>query len=113
MVLSAIVDITERKRSERVLRDSQERLLAVVDNLTAGVVISGLDGQLLHWNRAALEMHGFANAEEWCRLLPEFTQFFELSALDGRVVPLEDWPLSKLLRGEQLRNYELRVPKPR
>ena len=73
--------------------------------MTEGVVISTLDGQLLHWNRAALELHGFASSEEWCRRLPEFVEFFELSTLDGRMVNIEEWPLSRLLRGERLSNY--------
>ena len=32
--------------------------------MAEGVVISALDGNLLYWNPAAVEMHGFANSED-------------------------------------------------
>jgi PAS domain S-box-containing protein len=108
-VLAAIVDITERKRAENERRASEERFHAVIENMTEGIVISDLDGQLLHCNRAALDLHGFANSKEWRRRLPEFVEFFEFSTLDDQIVSLEDWPLSRLLRGERLRNYEVRI----
>lgn len=54
-------------------------------------------------------MHGFATLEE-CRLhLTRFADIFELSTLDGAVLPVEQWPLSRILRGEDLRNLEIRV----
>lgn len=99
----------ERKLAAESVRESQGRFHAVIENMTEGVVISGLDGRLLHWNRAALDMHGFANSEEWCRALPDFVNFIELSTLGGRVVNLEEWPMSRLLRGEKVRNYQLRI----
>jgi PAS domain S-box-containing protein len=108
-VLSAIVDISERKRAEETRRASEERFHTVVENLNEGVVISNLDGLLLHWNPAALRMHGFDNSEDWCRRLPEFADLFELSTLEGRVLTMADWPLSRLLRGERFGGYELRV----
>src|SRR5205807_4412439 len=65
-------DISKRVQAEQALRESEERLQTVVENLAEGLVISELDGQLIHWNRAALDMHGFKTLEE-CRLrLPEF-----------------------------------------
>jgi len=101
--------LAEIKRAEDDRRASEERFHAVIENMTEGIVISDLDGQLLHWNRAALDLHGFASSEEWRRRLPEFTEFFELSTLDHKIVSLENWPLSRLLRGERLQNYEVRL----
>lgn len=109
LVLSAVVDITERKSAEATLRASEARLAAVIENMTEGVVMSDLDGRLVHWNRAALEMHGFASAEGSRRSLSEFVNDFELATLQGAVVSIEEWPLSRLLRGEPLRDYQLRV----
>ncbi len=54
-------DITVRKRAEaereRLLR-SLHRLTAVIDNTSAGVVISNLDGQIIYINDAGAKMHG-------------------------------------------------------
>src|SRR5664280_1845766 len=57
-------DITERKRAEEALRESQAQLQTIFDNLTEGVVVSTLDGHLLTWNQAAMEMYGYSSLEE-------------------------------------------------
>jgi PAS domain-containing protein len=94
-------DITERKRAVEALRESRAQLQTVFDNLTEGVVVSTLDGHLLSWNRAAMEMYGYSSLEEVRHPLAEFADTFELMTLDGEVLPLEQWPLSRVLRGEQ------------
>lgn len=101
----AVAD-NKRELVDESLRESQRRLHAVIENMAEGVVISDLEGHLLHWNRAALALHGFTNSEEWCRHLDDFANVFEISTLDGEVVSLEDWPMSRLLRGERLEKHE-------
>ena len=102
-------DITERKRAEVAIRESQDRLEKVVENLTEGLLIHGLNGDLVHWNRAALAMYELSrdSAEGMAREV--FQRHFELSTLDGVVLPLDRWPMSRLMRGEVLQGLELRV----
>ena len=102
-------DITERKQAEDALRASEAHLQTVVENLDEGVVVCDLNGKLLHWNRAALEIHGIANVDDGARKLTELVDTFELSAMDGTPIPVEEWPLSRILRGENLHDLELRV----
>jgi len=102
-------DLTERKRAEAAVRESEERLQRVTEGMTEGLVISDMDGQLIHWNPAAIEMHGFTDPEVWRRQLPEMKDIFELSTLGGKVVPFEQWPFPRIFRGERLREHELRV----
>jgi len=102
-------DITEQKRAIKALRESEERLHAVTENLTEGLIVSDLDGRLLHWNRAGLEMHGYCSLEEGLREFPEFAATFELRTLDGSALSVDQWPLARVLRGERLREAEVRV----
>jgi PAS domain S-box-containing protein len=104
-------DISVQRAAAAAVRESEERLNIVIENLTEGLVISTIEGELLHWNRAALEMHGFSSMEECRGQLTGFGQIFQLSTLDGRVLPLEDWPLRRIIRGEKLRSCEVRVVK--
>jgi two-component system cell cycle sensor histidine kinase/response regulator CckA len=104
-----IKDATERRRTEALLRSSEERVQAVLEHLGEGVVVADLSGRLLSWNRAALQMHGFGDAEAWLLRVPEFAALYELSGLDGRVLPEAEWPVSRILRGERIDNVELRV----
>ncbi len=105
----SFIDISERKQAEAALRAHESQLQTIVENLTEGLVVSGLDGQVLQFNRAALDLHGYATQEECRRRLPEFADTFELAAMDGTVWPVEQWPLARILRGEHLRDLEVRI----
>ncbi len=94
-------------RAQAALKQSEQQLEVVVENLTEGLVIANAEGKLLMWNRAALEMHGFESLSEAQGHLEDFAKLFELRSLDGRVLPLKEWPLSRILRGERVQNLEV------
>lgn len=102
-------DITARKRAEEALRESEERLNTVIENLAEGLIISDLEGNLILWNRASLELHGFSSQAEHQRPLGDFTGIFELRTLDDRVLEFEEWVMPRILRGETLDNVELKI----
>ena len=96
-------------QAQQGLRESEERLHLVVEQLTEGLVISDLEGRMLHWNRAALDMHGIPTREEGLRLLPEFAEIFEMVDLEGRVLTVDKWPLPRIFRGETLQDVEVKL----
>ncbi|MFH1145108.1 MAG: PAS domain-containing protein [Candidatus Eisenbacteria bacterium] len=109
-------DVLERKAWQRAAQGAlraEEKNLAqletVLDHLTEGLVIADLEGNLYHWNRAAIEMHGFASLDECRRKLPEFAEIFELSNAEGRILPVEEWPLARILRGETLTAFVIHI----
>ncbi|MFZ4774090.1 MAG: sensor histidine kinase [Terrimicrobiaceae bacterium] len=89
------------------LKENEERLQTVFEHMSEGLVISDLSGQLIHWNRASLQMHDFASQDEVLLNLPDFTRIFELSKPDGTVLPVEEWPLSRVIRGEPVRDLQI------
>ena len=62
--VNMLVDITERKRAEDILRGSEERFRAIVETTPECVKVVAADGTLLLMNEAGLEMVGAAAAEE-------------------------------------------------
>ena len=56
-------DITERKRAEDVLRQSEEQFRRAVENAGAGVIIAELDGTIRYANQAFLKLVGFAEED--------------------------------------------------
>jgi PAS domain S-box-containing protein len=102
-------DITERRKAEEALHNSELRLRSIIDNLAEGVVVVDPVGGVLQWNAAALRMHGYNHQESELGFLSKITEVFELITADGTILPLEQWPVSRVLRGEQLHDYDVYV----
>jgi PAS domain S-box-containing protein len=109
MFTGFIRDTTEQKQGGDALRTSEAQLHTIVENLEEGVIISDLKGRLLHWNRAALKLHGYPDSDQDRRRFTELIDTFELSTKDGAPVSVEEWPLARILRGEKVQDLELRV----
>jgi PAS domain S-box-containing protein len=63
-MLGSIKDITERKRAEEALLESEEKFHKFFDDDLAGNFISSPSGQLIDCNRAWLNIFGFSTLEE-------------------------------------------------
>jgi PAS domain S-box-containing protein len=107
--LGTNTDVHDQRQAEQARRDTEKQLQVVMENMSEGLVVSDFSRRLLHWNRAALRMHDVVDADEALRDLDSFAEMYELSTLDGAVLPPKLWPLKRLLRGEQLQDLELRL----
>jgi diguanylate cyclase (GGDEF)-like protein/PAS domain S-box-containing protein len=57
-------DVTERKRAEFALMQSEQRLRVATENLRDGfVIVDGEEGRVVSWNKAAERMFGWSAAE--------------------------------------------------
>ena len=56
-------DITERKLAEETLRESEQRLHAIIDSALDAVVMVDSDGKAVYWNPAAEKMFGYSCQE--------------------------------------------------
>jgi PAS domain S-box-containing protein len=61
----AVVDITDRKRTEEVVRESEANFRRSMDDSPLGIRIVTADGETLYANRAILDMYGYASIEEF------------------------------------------------
>lgn len=113
------VDITERKRMERELvhakqaaETSLSQFRATVDGMSEGVLVCAANGTPLLANPALIRMYGLG---------PEFLSWspkkivseLEISVIGGKPLPVSEWPLSRALRGYEVRGQELSVRVPR
>jgi PAS domain S-box-containing protein len=108
-------DIATRNLQARVavvkveILQSETQLQTIIENISEAVVVSDLNGHLLHFNQAALDMLGYANLEEGLRHFTDLAATHELSGMDGTPWSVDQWPLARILRGEKLHDLEARM----
>jgi PAS domain S-box-containing protein len=78
--IATVRDITERKRAENALRQSEERYKALFDRSLYGVFVHDFEGNFLDANRAALKLLGYRKSE--------ITKLDFSSLLDKEQLPL-------------------------
>gem|GEM_PF-4614238 len=94
--------LKEQVRAEVTLR-------AVLEGMSEGVIVLDRAGGVVTINRAALAMHGAGPNTSPHRFLQEFVDNFETRYSDGTLMPAEEWPAARALRGEIVRGQEIHV----
>ena len=96
--MGCMTDITERKRSEESLRESEERFRVAFENAVIGVALVDMQGHPIKCNPAFKKMLGYSEAELTQMSFTDFT-----FPADREL----DWALfSELVRGERSK-YEI------
>lgn len=106
-------ELAEKKAKFRDLQDenkiTSEKLKAVVNQMTEGLVIFDPEGNLLDMNPAALKIHGFDDITALQRHLETLTDTFKLFDLQNNPLSTDQWPIGKVLKGEQFSSYVVKV----
>ena len=102
-MIGATVDISERKRSENALRDSEERIKQLVTLMPAAIYTCDAAGRITFFNRRAVELWGHEP-----RLGELFTGAHRLWQPDGTLLPADQTPMAAAVRDDQsVRDAEL------
>ncbi len=106
-----VTDVTDRvlsrQRIEELADAAAQRaaeLEAIIANMPDGVAIYGADGRLVQMNLAGRAISGEDLSPD--DALSDVVEQFDLRYPDGRVIPLDDLPLPRALRGETVSGYE-------
>ncbi|MDF3012130.1 MAG: domain S-box protein [Cellvibrio sp.] len=93
-IIGTNLDITEIKRTEDVLRESERHLRAVIDALPVAIYATDAKGQLTHFNQTAADFSGQMpelGSDKWCRSLNLFHP-------DGSPMPYDESPMAIALK---------------
>ncbi|MBN1492319.1 MAG: PAS domain S-box protein, partial [Phycisphaerae bacterium] len=74
-------DITERKRADEALRESEDRYRTLIETSPTAIVVGDLNGKLVYVNEYLAKMHGYADSDE---LLATTKSIFDLVAPESR-----------------------------
>jgi PAS domain S-box-containing protein len=102
-------DITDRKRAEAALRDSERRLQDLLAAIPAAIYTTDADGTLTYFNQAAVEFSGrepVIGVDKWC-------VSFKLFRPDGTPLPHDQCPMAIALKeGRIVRGVEAVAERP-
>lgn len=105
-VLAIACDITDRKRAEQALEESERRSRTVVDTLPIGVTVTDHEGNIVLTNPAARRI--------WADMIPSGAERYARSRGwwhdTGRPLAPDDWPSTRArLKGETTTNEVLDI----
>jgi PAS domain S-box-containing protein len=105
-ILASARDVTELRRSDQALRQSEERLRAVVDNLPVGVWFTDERGQIVYGNPAGRKIWSGARYVG----PDQFHEYKAWWAATGIALGPDDWAVTRAIRkGETSLNEVLEI----
>lgn len=102
-----VLETTARKLAEEQLRASRATFEAAMASMTDAVMITNAAGQFVDFNDAFATIHRFKNKEECIKTLTDYPAILDVFLPSGERIPLEQWPVSRALRGETESNAEI------
>lgn len=109
MIVVTSHDVTEQRLAQAGVEESRLRLERVAENLPDGLLVHGIGALPVHWNNAALRMFDFERGQVEGKNRQTFRTLLELRTMDDELLPFDQWPMSRLMRGELTPPLELRV----
>ncbi|HWV14266.1 MAG TPA: PAS domain S-box protein [Cellvibrio sp.] len=108
-IVGTNLDITELKRTEETLRESERHLRRVIDALPVAIYTTDAEGKLTHYNQTAVEFSGrtpILGTDQWCIS-------WKLFATDGSPLPHDRCPMAiSLKEGDHLHGAEAIAERP-
>ncbi len=103
------VQALEDQKTREALHQSEEKLRDIIDNMAEGLIVIDVETAGLYWNRRALEMYDFEEESDELKTFESAARTIELRTMEGELLPLEQWPVRRIMRGEELHDVELLV----
>ncbi len=103
---SSPTNLAEQKEQYQAAQKHTSQLEAAFQAMADGVIIFDAEQKFVFANAALAKILGYKSVDELKKNLDYFTDILELRSLKGEVLPIETWPISRVLRGESVTAFE-------
>ena len=93
-------------QAEKELLENRTILEAALSSMSDAVFISDNKGRFTHFNDAFATFHKFTSKDQCAETLAEYPALIDVFMADGSLAPVEQWVVSRALRGESGVNVE-------
>ncbi|MGE5406139.1 MAG: PAS domain S-box protein [Methanosarcina sp.] len=108
-ILAIGYDISRIREAEEMLKTEHDILDAVVNNSGIGFFVTEADGKIVLFNDIVLKLHELKIDPGQNLNIRGYLSNYILEYQDGTEIARDDWPFSMALRGEFVRNLEVRI----
>jgi PAS domain S-box-containing protein len=107
LVLETNRDITERKRAEEALKQSEATVQAALASMADAVFVSDAEGRFIEFNDAFVSYHRFRDRSDCSESIADCANLLDVwFTASGEPAPPEMWAVSRALRGESATGFE-------
>ena len=100
-MLGVNMDVSELKRAEQALVQTNAQLEAILDSIPEPVMVTDAAGTLLRVNAA------FRNSLVYQTTVDNYVGRVEAYREDGQFIPTEEWPINRVRRGERINGVDV------
>ena len=106
-------EVTDQVLSRKKIEELAATDEAILNNMTEDVAVANANGTVLLLNPSLLCIHQLSRLYDRDKKIDDYRSHVYMSDLDGTPLQVQDWPLSRALRGEVFQNVEvLLITKP-
>ncbi|MEN3325157.1 PAS domain S-box protein [Mariniflexile soesokkakense] len=94
-IVGVMVDITNRKQSEEELRNSENKLSQLLNNLKSGIVVHAPNTSIMYYNQRAAEILNSRYDDLTGKQIFDYP--WEFLREDGSILPIEEYPVKQII----------------
>ncbi len=109
--IGSCMDITEGKKAQQGLQESEQKYRFLIDNLNAGVVVHAPDTRIILCNQTACDLLGLTLEQMLGKTAVDSDWYFLTE--EKQRMRIEDYPVNRILKTQQpLENYIVGIHNP-
>jgi signal transduction histidine kinase len=109
LIFLGTISVLVARHKAVIARVSEQKLSSVLEQMSEGVMLIDAKGEAFYENPASVRIHGFEPHGMGIMRYKDLPIGWQGWDEQGRPLNLDEWPLSRVTRGERVQNQEVRA----